>query len=257
MKNMHILRESSFVRHLPIAILVAGFSFCVEGCSAVQYHTTIANLKTKCDQDGLAKWLLPPPRIDELLVVSNAQNPQNSNGVVDPNLSAGTVYGISEARILLRILPINKIYVYVSDDGRVARTLFGNNPQTGIYAVELWPKNSTNCKNIPHLLENPNAPISGVPPRKNQDDTCLTWRYIGKVPISNYKYVYIGQYLRNSPLKQGEVFENAEELRGMDGIVYARAVNYSVSFGYEASGSACKPYNIYALLLDTYAAGQK
>ncbi|MDI7774323.1 hypothetical protein [Asticcacaulis sp. EMRT-3] len=248
-----------FLKKVSVCISVFGCLsvFTISGCApiadvstAVSFHSEVENLQTQCEVDGRARWLLPIPKIDNLLVLQKVENPLETNEVLVPDKNGSNFGAIQEAETLFQVLPVSKIDAYVGSIGNIEVRVLGDDAIPGVYTIKEANINSPECNNVKHVLSNDSG-FKDIPIRKNASTTCLVWTYGGKLDINKYNLFFVS-YISNSV---PNVIGYAQELRGNGNKVFAKGVNYVVNKGYSANGSACEKSDLYHLFEESSFGG--
>lgn len=229
-------------------------------------------MKNTCKNEAAAKWLGPVPKIDKMLIINYAIDPKTHDNKIIPYDTP-----INENYDKTDVKSVGKIFkLYDSSGNRegvehaiianpsikfytlMLRTVVWNDEYEkqalpGVYAVEVYPIDSPQCKDPRHwpFYENPPPNVRLTKPIDNV--RCMLTRYVGGYDPNKFEYIFIGEYIDTSYHEHRKT-RIIQEIRNNHGKVYARSEEYHFNYyaDYMGNMQICNPNdNLYNLLKNT------
>ena len=179
-----------------------------------------------CERDGAALWLAPKPEIGRLLVLRSTAEPVDQNG--DLYVSSPDLYSINtDIPMIIEELGLSSVDVHLHGVPRL-QVSFGP-AQDGVYRVSIHNEGEPECRDYEAYLRRWRAERDmpdGAYPELVSGDRCLAFERVGAWPkLEDYTHVMVAY--ADSRASAAGYFRQVEELRGVEGTVFARALLYA------------------------------
>lgn len=254
-------------------LLLCSLLFALASCDTPEIALNNLTMKNTCKNEAAAKWLGPVPKIDKMLVLPYAFDPNTHNNMIIPaDQSIDDGYGKTDLKSVGKVFkfsfntgntflvnsaiiasPNIKFYTLATHMKWIGNNEYEQQAIPGVYAVEVYPIDSPQCKDPRHwpFYENPPPNVRLTKPIDNV--RCMLTRYVGGYDANKFEYIFIGQY-GDTSYHEHRKTRILQEIRNNHGKVYARSVRYTFDYYADFMGNTelCKTnYDLYNLLKDT------
>jgi hypothetical protein len=206
--------------------------FLLSACASVAGpNASWSVLSSDCRTDGRAVWLESPPKLDDLLLVGQVEDPSTTGGVIVPR--GGYGFASADAIIWMRRAATNKVFVFMRPSTArptpTSAALSGpylGDPE-GVYEWDLVPLESAACAPYRELYHQRRARLARaglinlMPPEPSE---CVAYTYRGPLRLGEHQFMY-SWWIDKALVGSGVVRTVNELRRGADHVI-ARAVTY-------------------------------